>query len=791
VGYDFIGWYADSALSKAWQFGTDTMPASNLTLYAKWQMIIDTDLSALSVTGYALNEIFSPAVTQYTVSGVVENTIDVLAVVREDQFSTVSVNGTQMTTSAAITVGLVNGANTIDIVVTAQDDKTQKHYTLVVNKLSDVANLAVFDAIGYEMTPNFEALTTSYSVHMTTGSQLLVQIMPADDGSVNLSGYQFTTGSNVQFTTGSALKVKTAATLYIDAPIGSSTYDFTVTALNGIDQKTYTLIVYRDNNDATLKQLTVESQTLTPSFDPLTTSYTLIETKNTVIEVTPALGSSQNATMTINGVTAASGTAVTVPLSIGTNTIKIVVTAEDGVTTKTYTFTVNRLERTTTSSSTSTPTTTTPTTSAVNVIVNGQTQNAGTETVASEGSKTVVTIDVNSNTITNKINEIVAAQTQNPEQATENVVVVPVANHTASKVNANLTGDIIKNMENNQFKLTVQTNNVDYILPAKEVQISNVAKSLAVNEADLKDITISVTIDKLEGTASDTIIKEAADQSLQVVFPPVAFKVEATATTSTGEKRTVEISKFSGYVERRIALPEGIDPTKITTGVVYNEDGTFSHIPTRVVLIDGIYYAELSSVTNSSYSVVYHPVEVSSVDGHWSEEAVDNMASRLVIIDTENFSPDAAITRGEFIDYIVRAMGLYRNGAADMSLYPDMSPAYADSVTIAKTYGIANGYEDGTIRDTATLTREEAMVMLAQALDAFSMLNASDEMDANAFTDEALVSTWASADAARIVNAAIMNGVGNQQLDPKGQYTCAQAAATIENMLMRVELINN
>ncbi|MBS7528875.1 S-layer homology domain-containing protein, partial [Fusibacter paucivorans] len=370
----------------------------------------------------------------------------------------------------------------------------------------------------------------------------------------------------------------------------------------------------------------------------------------------------------------------------------------------------------------------------------------------------------------------------------ENVVVVPITNKTANKVNTNLTGDIVKNMENNQFKLTIQTNNVDYILPAKEVQISNIASALNVNEAALKDIMVSVTIDKLDSAASEAIVREAENQNLEVVFPPVSFKVEATAQTATGEKQTVEISRFSGYVERRIALPEGIDPSKVTTGVVYNEDGTFSHIPTRVILIDGIYYAELSSITNSSYSVVYHPIEVSSAKGHWAEKAINNMASRMVIADPETFEPDALATRGAFIDYIVRAMGLYRNGAADMTLYPDMSMAYADSVTIAKTYGIANGYEDGTIRDMAALTREEAMVMLAQALDVFEMLETSPTIESEMFVDLNEVSAWASSDASRIVNAKIMNGIGNQQLDPKGNYTYAQAAATIENMLKSIGL---
>ena len=36
VGHSFAGWFADAALTTAWDFGTDTVPASALTLHAKW-----------------------------------------------------------------------------------------------------------------------------------------------------------------------------------------------------------------------------------------------------------------------------------------------------------------------------------------------------------------------------------------------------------------------------------------------------------------------------------------------------------------------------------------------------------------------------------------------------------------------------------------------------------------------------------------------------------------------------------------------------------------------------------
>lgn len=70
---------------------------------------------------------------------------------------------------------------------------------------------------------------------------------------------------------------------------------------------------------------------------------------------------------------------------------------------------------------------------------------------------------------------------------------------------------------------------------------------------------------------------------------------------------TIEVSRFDAYVERTFTIPDGVDPNKITTGIVVDPDGTVRHVPTKVVIIDGKYFAKVNSLTNSTYSIVWHP----------------------------------------------------------------------------------------------------------------------------------------------------------------------------------------
>ena len=57
-GYTFAGWYTDNTFARAWNFAVDTMPDSNLTLYAKW---IENPKSVATSSGASENNSSSSA----------------------------------------------------------------------------------------------------------------------------------------------------------------------------------------------------------------------------------------------------------------------------------------------------------------------------------------------------------------------------------------------------------------------------------------------------------------------------------------------------------------------------------------------------------------------------------------------------------------------------------------------------------------------------------------------------------------------------------------------------------
>jgi hypothetical protein len=96
--------------------------------------------------------------------------------------------------------------------------------------------------------------------------------------------------------------------------------------------------------NANLSNLVLSSSTLNPVFSSTTTGYTAsVPSTTTTISVTPTVAT-PTSTVRVNGASVVSGSASTpIFLLPGNNTITVTVTAQDAVTTKTYTISVNRL----------------------------------------------------------------------------------------------------------------------------------------------------------------------------------------------------------------------------------------------------------------------------------------------------------------------------------------------------------------------------------------------------------------------------------------------------------------
>ena len=418
--------------------------------------------------------------------------------------------------------------------------------------------------------------------------------------------------------------------------------------------------------------------------------------------------------------------------------------------------------------------TTDTTTSTAEVVVNGQAENIGARTIEKVEDKVITTITIDDKKIEEKLN----AEDNN------STVVIPFNNRSDVVVGV-LNGRTVKAMETKETVLEIETDNATYTIPASEINIDDVSEQIG-NKLALKDIKINIKIAEPPADTVKIVENSANDENYKIVVKPIEFEI-----TCKSGKKTVNVSRFNRYVQRIVEIPSGVDPSKITTGVILNNDGSLSHVPTQVFKKDGKYYAKLKSLTNSVYTVIWNPITVQSVENHWSKVYVNDMAARLVIKNPETFSPDDYITRGDFAEYITKALGLYRAGAAKTVKFNDvkLNHELADAITIATEYGIITGYPDGSFRPNALISREEAMTMYAKAMDVVKFETINNKK-ISSYRDKDKISSWAYNYVKKTIDGGVFKGRTHETIDPKGTFTYAEAVTAIRSLLIKSELIN-
>ncbi|WP_434749088.1 S-layer homology domain-containing protein [Paenibacillus amylolyticus] len=413
------------------------------------------------------------------------------------------------------------------------------------------------------------------------------------------------------------------------------------------------------------------------------------------------------------------------------------------------------------------------------IIVNGKTENAGkmkTTTQANGIKMTTLTVDP------------ARLQAKLDAEGSKAIVTIPVKS-SSNVIVGELNGQSVKNMERMSATLVLQTDQASYTLPASEINIDSITESLG-RDLKLEEIMVRITIAKSSDTMNQVAVNAAGQGDFTLIAPPVDFTV-------SGEYngKTTEITKFNAYVERKVALSPEIDPNKITTGIVVEPDGTVRHVPTKVVLEQGTFYAQINSLTNSTYGIVWNPITFADVEKHWAKNAVNDMGSRMIIhgVSDTTFNPDQAITRAEFAAIMVRGLGLKLGEGSQPFRDVATQDWYSSAVQTAASYKLINGFEDGTFRPNDMITREQAMTLISRAMKLTGLADQYANLDANetlsVFKDSANAGTWAKDNIALTAKAGLISGRSDGKLAAKANVTRGEVATLIQRLLRKSDLI--
>jgi hypothetical protein len=593
---------------------------------------------------------------------------------------------------------------------------------------ADLSNIR----INGHLLSNFSPSVTEYTYHV-----------PNEITDVSVTGSVYDSTATVQVTGGHGLLV------------GSNRVTLDVTAQNH-STKQYMVDIVRANGGSSSKTdlsgLVVNQGTLTPSFDPGITSYSFDVPNGTDSLSVTASVYDPNATIQMNGVPVASGMISNpISLQVGSNVIQVVILAQDGVTSKTYTLNVTRSGHSSDSSSGGGGGVSSATISGQLTVSSSQPGTSATEASSPAAwtkmlgsnvslTATVLTTDGKSNSIPD-----IAIGPNGQFQLGSNVA--PGQYHVIINVTAP-TGEVLAGKSGT---LTVSSNGTasmqtDLLDPYGVIQDSITKQP--ISGVNVKLYWADTDLNRSKGRTPGTVVKlpELPDfapnknHNPQVstpdgrygwmLFPDGDYYViaekEGYDTYDSRNDQRDEQQGDTSYIRNGlihvgktnvslnfIMTNKNVTSTNHEGYVKGYPDGTFrpGNSITRAELA-----AILSRVLPLSSTVETKNAYQDVPTTHWAMQPIEEMTGNQEMggYPDGTFHPDSPITRAEMASIVTRVKHLESNQKAT---FTDTTNHWAAaSIGAVQTAGFMGGYEDGTFHPDQLLTRAETVTIVNRIL---------------------------------------------------------------------------
>lgn len=320
----------------------------------------------------------------------------------------------------------------------------------------------------------------------------------------------------------------------------------------------------------------------------------------------------------------------------------------------------------------------------------------------------------------------------------------------------------------------------------------NTARSKAEKQIEIKTPVGNIVV-------SDTMFKDSDIGKAEVIGISLAAadvsKLDEKTRTLVGNRPVIEINaiadgKAISWENKEAPVTVSIDYTPSEEElknpdyiVVYyiDGDGRLNAVPT------GKFDPATGKVTFttthfSKYAVSYNFKTFADAGNYqWAQKPMEFVASKGILSGKteDTFNPEGTISRAEFIDALIKALGL----TADFDTnFDDVGIAhkYYESVGIARKLGITLGTGNNKFSPDARILRQEMAIFVERAMHlSGKTLAAGESSELMRYTDSSTISGYARDAVAAIIKAEILIGDGKKRIDPLGKATRAQAATVL------------
>jgi len=234
----------------------------------------------------------------------------------------------------------------------------------------------------------------------------------------------------------------------------------------------------------------------------------------------------------------------------------------------------------------------------------------------------------------------------------------------------------------------------------------------------------------------------------------------------------------------KIALPPLVKTDNLVLAYYNKAEEAWIALPAVVDADNGLILASINHF--SDYTVLAKLdkkafVDVTPAACGWALDAIETLAGAGVLdgTDPEHYEPGRPVTRAELTKLLVKALNLPAVETATTFVDVPATAWYADYIAAAAGAGLVKGYEDGSFRPDAFVTREELAVILVRGFELTAQPDA-----ALPFSDEGEVSTWAKDSVTIAAGCGLLHGYPDGTFRPQGQVTRGEGAVMLYRALL-------
>lgn len=289
---------------------------------------------------------------------------------------------------------------------------------------------------------------------------------------------------------------------------------------------------------------------------------------------------------------------------------------------------------------------------------------------------------------------------------------------------------------------------------------------------------VLISIGKGDKTALSGDVKSAIGNRPLV---QLTLSIDGKQTNWTNPNAAVTVSIPYTPTAEELTNPESI--------VIWYIDGSGKVVSVPNGHYDPAVKAVTFSTTHfSNYAVIYNKVSFNDVPADaWYNKAVNFIAAREITKGTDhgNYSPEATLTRGEFIVMMMRAYGIAPDESPKDNFSDADSTYYTDYLAAAKRLGISGGVGNNMFAPDKAITRQEMFTLLYNALKVIDRLpQGNSGKSLSSFSDAGQIASWAKDAMTLLVETGTIGG-NDGNLAPTNTTTRAEMAQVLHNLLGR------